>query len=175
MYSSIKSIIKVILIGFLVVLGPFSYCQTLKPLRQTTGLGGQTSQMIVNNRRLVVQQSIGQGSVIGTFSSGSHKLRQGFIQPSNQPSLFPGKDDLSKLNAAVFPNPFSSRITIEIADVVNGSILVSMHDVTGRMVFLNEFPASQILEIDAASLRSGIYIIKVTSQSKFFSSKLVKR
>lgn len=175
MYRSIKPIFKVILIGFLVVLGHFSYCQTVKPLRQTTGLGGLTSQVNVNNRSLVVQQSVGQGSVIGTYSSGTHKIRQGFIQPSNQRSSLAGKDDLSKLNAAVFPNPFSSRITIEIVDIVKGSVVVSMHDVTGRMVFLNEFPANQILEIDAAGLRSGIYIIKVTSQSKFFSSKLVKR
>ncbi len=175
MCSSKQSILRIILLGISVVFANFSYGQTLKPLRQTTGLAGQTSQVIVSNRKLTVQQSIGQGSVIGAYSSGAHKLRQGFIQPANQRSSAIRKEELSKLNAAVFPNPFSSRITIEIADVVKTPILVSMHDVTGRMVSLNEFPASQILEIDATNLSPGIYIIKVSSQSKFFTSKLVKR
>lgn len=167
--------LRVILLGIFVVYASISYGQTLKPLRQTTGLAGQTSQVVVSSRKLTVQQSIGQGSVIGAFSNGSYKLRQGFIQPANLRSSEINKEKLSKLNAAVFPNPFSSRITIEIADIVKTPILVSMHDVTGRIVFLNEFPPSQILEIDAASLRPGIYIIKVSSQSNFFTSKLVKR
>lgn len=42
-------------------------------MRSTTGVAGTTSTLNQGSNTLVIQQSIGQGSGIGTFTSGHEK------------------------------------------------------------------------------------------------------
>lgn len=175
MCSFIQYILRVILVASFIVISKFTFCQVLKPLRQTTGISGQSNELIIGNRKYIAQQSIGQGSVIGTFTNGTHTLRQGFIQPSHQRKSITRKDELSRLNATVFPNPFSNRIVVEISEDIKDPVVVSIHDVTGRVITIKEFSASRTLEFDTGAMHPGLYIVRVSSQSKFFSAKLVKK
>jgi hypothetical protein len=51
-------------------------------VRSTVGVSGSSTDIKIQNTNYVVQQSIGQSSVIGTFAIGDLNVRQGFIQPN---------------------------------------------------------------------------------------------
>jgi hypothetical protein len=54
-------------------------------VRSTTGVSGSSSTIsinnTINNKNYIIQQSIGQASVIGTFNNTEYAIRQGFTQP----------------------------------------------------------------------------------------------
>jgi hypothetical protein len=71
----------------------------------------------------------------------------------------------------IFPNPFSSELTLEFQDV--SEKVLSIFDIEGRLIYK---VAVQTLEvkIDMSDVTAGIYIIKVQEGEKVFSSKLIK-
>ncbi|MEI8137677.1 MAG: DUF4465 domain-containing protein [Bacteroidota bacterium] len=75
------------------------------------------------------------------------------------------------LNFNVYPNPFNSAITISVENesLVNVKIL----DVTGKIVFENEFTEMQST-LNLEVLESGIYFLQITSNNKKAIKKLIK-
>lgn len=75
------------------------------------------------------------------------------------------------LNFNVYPNPFNSAITISVENesLVNVKIL----DVTGKIVFENEFTEMQST-LSLEVLESGIYFLEITSNNKKVIKKLIK-
>jgi hypothetical protein len=83
----------------------------------------------------------------------------------------PAVEDLSASNIMVYPNPFSSKITIrseeEIAEV-------TVLDLRGAIVMNNSVNNSTV-ELDLGTLKSGTYLIKVQTTSGVSVSRIIKQ
>ena len=143
-------------------------------VRSTTGVAGSSEKITSNNNYYIVQQSIGQSSVIGTFENSDYILRQGFIQP-NVLAKIKDKDIPLNLKAIIYPNPFVDNITISFTETVSNKIEVTVFDMLGRLVFSNNYVAKQNLKVQFHNLLVADYILKVTANNKQFIKKILKK
>jgi len=79
----------------------------------------------------------------------------------------------AELVSETYPNPFQNWIKIDLHENLN-NIEVKLIDQTGATVLNNYLEQANTIEINTASIRSGVYILQITSQSKSGSIKLIK-
>lgn len=75
--------------------------------------------------------------------------------PPDQPFL----EEVSDIN--IYPNPASEKINIQIRNLENTSVRI--HDIHGRILYVNDEIISDILEINTSRYEAGIYFIEVHS------------
>ena len=76
--------------------------------------------------------------------------------------------DFETLNVRFYPNPVSTRLSIEAKGVTISE--VSIYDLTGKLV-----KTSQNTQINVSELSSGAYIIRLTDDSgRVMARKLIK-
>lgn len=162
---------------FLVLVSQLSQAQNSTSdylVRATTGTSGSSENVTANNNQYVVQQSIGQASVIGTFYSSDYTVRQGFIQPDVLAKIIDLGIPLN-LEAIVYPNPFVESITISFTEEINGKVEVAVFDLLGRQVFSKSYVANQELNVQFSDLPVTGYILKVTANNKQFIKNILKK
>lgn len=173
---SLKSIAK-ILLGFLFAfyLSCFDcYSQIPIKLRSTTGIAGSTCNVITGGKKYIVQQSIGQASVIGLYKNQYNSVLQGFIQPSL--IVISGlMDKSSTLNATVNPNPFNDNITVTFSDEMTDNLFVTLYNSQGNVVCQCQYAATQNINLNFGNITAGLYVLKINSGGKHLVSKIVKR
>ena len=143
-------------------------------VRSTTGVSGSSSTVSVNNKMYIIQQSIGQTSAIGTFETNDYTLRQGFIQPNVLAKIMDTNIPLN-LNAIVYPNPFTENISLSFDENIIGEVTVSLYDMLGRMLFVNNYEANKSINITLKDLSIAHYILKVSANNKQFIKKIIKK
>lgn len=142
--------------------------------RATTGAAGSSENVTINNKAYIVRQSIGQASVIGTFSDENYTFRQGFIQPN----VFAKIIDLAillSLDAIIYPNPFVESVTISFSEQITDRVEVAVFDILGRLVFSKSYTANQKVNVQFNNLSVADYILKVTANKKQFIKKIIKK
>lgn len=144
-------------------------------IRETLSSGGSSHFVYGENTSFFIQESIGQGSVINTFTSVSnYSARQGFIQPISVAALYNGLDDM--IDASIWPNPFTNTINIILNEpLLGGGLAIAAYDLTGRLVYDNTFSSSPDYTISLANLSNGIYLLKLETQARSFTTKVIKR
>lgn len=169
---------KLLFVGSLLLIGiQFTDAQNTSSdylVRSSTGASGSSENLNVNNKAYLVQQSIGQASVIGTFYDKDYILRQGFIQPNVLAKIIDLGIPLS-LEAIVYPNPFVESVTISFSEQITGEVAVAVFDLLGRQVFSKSYTANDKLKLDLSRLPVTGYILKVIGNNKQFIKKLVKK
>jgi len=89
-------------------------------------------------------------------------------------------DDFTENNyICVFPNPFSNYLNIEFYTVDSQSVNIEISDIVGRIIYSGKKPtfsnSFNFINInDLTCLSRGIYIIKLTSDSISFQTKIIK-
>jgi hypothetical protein len=141
-------------------------------LRSVINNGGSSEPFFIRNRPYLVQQSIGQPGAIGPYETGSYLLRQGFIQPPE--NTVAGKVFADPL-LRVTPNPFSSGITVSLCDTISGEVYVTLHDVYGKKKYGNIHAAARELLLDFPPLVPGLYILRISTGSDYYTAKLLKK
>ena len=143
-------------------------------VRSTTGVAGSSETISANNNSYTVQQSIGQTSAIGTFSTENYTVRQGFIQPDVLSKI---RDIAIPLNleAVVYPNPFVKGVTLSFSEQIKDKVAVAVFDVLGRLVFSKSYAAQQKVQVQFENLSVANYILKVTANNKQFIKKILKK
>ena len=143
-------------------------------VRSTLGIGGFSKTITTNGRSYIICQSIGQSSVIGTYSQNTYTFMQGFQQPINSARIFklPPEDELL-IN--LYPNPFSHYVNISFNDPVAEDVFVQLTDITGKIIYTNKFPAAQLISLPLNHLQYGVYILKVIAGNKQFRANLIKQ
>lgn len=142
-------------------------------VRTTTGVAGSSENVTINNNAYIVQQSIGQASVIGTFSDENYTVRQGFIQPNVLAKIIDLAIPLS-LDAIIYPNPFLESVTISFSEQITDNVEVAVFDVLGRLVFSKSYTANQKVNVQFNNLSAADYILKVTANNKQLIKKILK-
>ena len=128
---------------FFLFINQFSHSQSTSSrylVRATTSIAGSSEKITLNNYDLIIQQSIGQSSVIGAFYQNNFSVRQGFIQPNSISTKIALNLETfqSTLESTVHPNPFKESITLSFSKIVSDKISITVFDILGRMVFSND-------------------------------------
>lgn len=74
-------------------------------------------------------------------------------------------------DVSVYPNPFSSSVWLE--SITSENKLVQVFTISGELL-LTKFFSGNMNEIDMQNQSSGAYIIKITSNNKTLTSKVIK-
>ena len=83
---------------------------------------------------------------------------------------------LNKENIAIFPNPTNGLLTIELNTLGQKTIQISVIDLLGKTVFENKLTFNQGLirkTINLDNLNNGLYLIRLQSEGKIYTEKLV--
>lgn len=161
---------KTYLLALCLCMATISFSQEIA--RSTVGVSGGTTVLENGEKSLLVQHSIGQSSVIGTFTSQKHAVRQGFIQPPIEVKQL--LIDESSLNATIYPNPFSSTLQIVFNEVIDESLSILVYDIQGRVVFDKIAPPEKEVSLDLEHLSSASYVLLVNTQNKQFKATILK-
>lgn len=143
-------------------------------IRSTTGIAGFSETVTVKDNLYTIQQSIGQASVIGTFSTTYYTIRQGFIQPNVFAKII-DKNILLNLVAVAYPNPFIENISLSFNEEIKSDITVTIYDLLGRSLFMKNYAASQNINIELNHLSTAYYVLKATANNKQFIKKIMKK
>ena len=90
-----------------------------------------SSQTLTNG--LYVSQTIGQQSVIGTYTVDGKTYGQGFQQ--SLWSKYISSSVNNTITTITFPNPFISSINFQFSQPIKETISVALFDVRGRLFF----------------------------------------
>lgn len=143
-------------------------------LKETLASAGSSHIVYGTVTSYFVQESIGQGSVINTFTSPTnYSARQGFIQPISASTLYNGFEDM--IDADIWPNPFSESVNITFNEPLVGPIKVLVYDLTGRTVYNRSLAPAQSYILLLDNIARGPYLLKLESQARYLTSKLIKQ
>jgi len=170
--GSFRQPISLICGVFLLMMGHIPmFSQQVVNLRSAFCLGGFSAGITANNHAYHVQQSVGQPGAIGTFTTEGFVLRQGFIQPLNGYGYV--KSDIN-LQVSVYPNPFTSHITICLPDKTPRNMTIKLYDLIGRPLLVQEYEDSQEVTLNLEALAPGHYILSIRTSDKQFVSGIIK-
>ena len=155
--------------AFLISIVPLVAQETV---RSTVGVNGSSKQINAEGKTYVVQQSIGQASVIGDHSTSGITLLQGFIQPPIRVEINTFSE--SSLQATVYPNPFDSNVTVRFSEAIEGTVTVVLYDVSGRIIYNQEKPPSKEIVLDFGFLSTASYLLRVSHEGKEFTANIIK-
>ncbi|MFK5856027.1 MAG: T9SS type A sorting domain-containing protein [Bacteroidota bacterium] len=74
----------------------------------------------------------------------------------------------NKLKVNVYPNPSSDYVQFETSEIGNDRLL-SIYDVTGRIIVTHEFNANKI-QVNIKDLHTGMYTFRVTDENNILNS-----
>jgi hypothetical protein len=78
----------------------------------------------------------------------------------------------TKLSMLAYPNPFSGKFKITLSEIYQ-DVEVTILDVIGKIHYSRSFRSTDLLDIDANHLLSGIYVVQVVADKKKASARLV--
>jgi len=155
-----------------VLLGQNVHAQQATLLRQTVGAAGTTSSFSINDQTYLVQQSIGQASVIGTFTAADTQLRQGFIQAPAGPRAV---QEETLLNVHVYPNPFNRGFNLQFEEALEDQSELQLFDITGRLVFEYTFMPQIQAYVPIGALPAGSYVLQLRVGNRSYTANLQRQ
>lgn len=123
---------------------------------------------------MVVLQTVGQQSVIGSATVSNLTLQQGFQQ-----SLIFKSTPIYGVNTmvtTVYPNPFLGMVNINFSKEIAGEMGIVLYNMFGLMVYQEEKKdPAQTISLDFGHLPSGSYVLQLTSRDYTYSKILIKQ
>jgi hypothetical protein len=83
-----------------------------------------------------------------------------------------------EVNFSVYPVPANDRINIQFGDESTGKINLTITDVTGRIIYSEEFNDSwqgQVHSINSSDFAEGLYLLNVISAGSRSMKKIMVR
>lgn len=127
-----------------------------------------------NASGLSISWTLGE-PVIATFTSTNLMLTQGFQQGNLFGTAAP-KPELPSLSLNMYPNPAINWVKFDLSNAeAKGDFVVEVFEITGRKIIhsnLGQYSDQDTKELSIGSLKSGIYLVKVSIGS--YSSEVLK-
>lgn len=82
----------------------------------------------------------------------------------------------AKPTFSLYPNPVANNLTIELTQIANELVSVSIYSITGREIFTENANVAGNLfskSYDLSSLTTGIYFVKLTNNNRTFVKKII--
>ncbi len=73
----------------------------------------------------------------------------------------------------IYPNPSQNDFTIDLP-TTEKDVLIEVFDVTGKRIFSKNTEGVQNLKLNANTWKSGVYILKISSQNNIWTEKIMK-
>jgi hypothetical protein len=135
---------------------------------QATDTWSQEPDFTGNARQDAVGFSIGKLGYIGT-GGYDHSNARDFWEFCD--TCWVGiQESFSSLQVSVYPNPAGNHLYIGNPDITDISF-AEIFNIYGSLAFSKAFTGN--IEVDISGLASGLYIIKVKNNKKFYSTKLI--
>jgi hypothetical protein len=91
------------------------------------------------------------------------------------PDNITGISDATPLaSAAVYPNPTTNELHIQLPLSVSERVNVRIYDMMGKLVLNNDYNALNLINLSVGNFNKGLYLIQITSGSEVFQSKFGK-
>ncbi len=88
-------------------------------------------------------------------------------------------NDINNDDVKIYPNPFTTDLMIETLNIENGTNIVQVIDISGRVVINQTFESnkgiSNVKVNNTNSLAAGVYFVKVTNNGVVKTMKVVKQ
>lgn len=120
---------------------------------------------------LVVQQSIGQSSAIGNYTSEKFTLRQGFLQPHIR---IYQNSEREETDMTVFPNPFRETVQVQFSKSSEEVVRLNLYSATGALLKSFQNTMARTIQLDLSGWAGGLYILQVDSEQGHYSTKIQK-
>ncbi len=164
-----KGISLIFLICFLMSLSLSIQGQSL---RNESWVAMGSSARPIQGQGLVVQQSIGQSSVAGVFTSATARISQGFLRGIR---VVPTEIKLP-FEVIAFPNSFTNRISFRFTTEHQELTQVRIYDGLGKLVYeASHQPKNNEIQLNLSYLAIGVFVAHLRSGNKFVQSRLIKK
>lgn len=121
-----------------------------------------------------ISQTIGQQSVIGTYTQEGVTYGQGFQQSTW--SKYLNSNTNNAITTVVYPNPFVTTINFQFSQPIKETITISLFDIRGRLVYTEDKKASEtILTIELPNLAASNYLVRLATPNYTFYSQILKQ
>lgn len=88
-------------------------------------------------------------------------------------------DNMGEPNIRIFPNPFNTDLTIEFNNVFKKNAKITLFDLLGNIIMERQLGDTDISSgkytLDVSELKSGMYLIRFTSESYSTTTKTFKK
>lgn len=114
-----------------------------------------------------VDWSVGEMTMVSTFTSASIVVTQGVLQPANANVSVP-QNSLLKNQLKVFPNPVTSLVNLQYSSQTPGTLAYKLLDITGKVLgkqTIEVTPGTTTEQIDVKELACATYMLEVTVTS----------
>lgn len=128
--------------------------------------------VVATSQGFKVSQTVAQQGAVGTFSSKSGIVGQGFQQSkiSNKAPL-----PIDVITTLVYPNPVTDVVNFKLSKSVDGKIAVSFFDANGRLVHFQERElTNNTITITNLMLSDGQYFVKLEGNNYSFGTAILK-
>jgi hypothetical protein len=170
---SIRFCLKILLTAILIsVCFQPALTQESVLIRSTLSAGTPSGSVFFNRSKIYSLQSIGQASVIGSFSKSKLILRQGFLQPDEFREI---RTEPVKLKADIYPNPFLNSFTISFVEEIKDNLTVTLYSINGVFSYSGKFAPLQKITINPGAIPPGLYIIIVWNGKQQYTSGVIKK
>jgi hypothetical protein len=89
-------------------------------------------------------------------------------------SVSVGLNDLTNQEVCLYPNPAISNLTIDLKTAPNAAVTYEITDVTGKLLAMSRTTTHPV-SIDVTDFSSGVYFIRIKTESSFFVRKFGKK
>ncbi len=131
-----------------------------------------TSGSFLQNGSAMLSSTVGEMTMVKTFSGGNSILTQGFQQTSD---IDVGLHTISHNNTlSIFPNPTSGNTTILLPTSAE-EFEVIVFDAIGKIVFrktVHSYSPDKVFHFSLEELTNGAYILKVKTKEDYYSSRI---
>ena len=95
-----------------------------------------------------------------------------------EPKLISDVDDLQieGQTVSIFPNPAGDYFTIATNNITGNSAMVDILDIQGKLIYrerINLDTKNTVTTIETAELKSGMYIVSLSTENAVYSNKLI--
>ena len=132
-----------------------------------------SSGTFFQNSNAMLSSTIGEMTMVETYSAGGSILTQGFQQPFDFSVGIPQHSASHTLE--IFPNPSSGNFTVFLPDHTGGEIAVQIFDAIGKLVFrmvLQMNAPSNRLQLSLDYLIDGMFVLEIKTKSDHYFRKL---
>ena len=121
-----------------------------------------------------ISQTIGQQSIIGTYTQEGITYGQGFQQ--SVWSKYIKSSATNTITTVTYPNPFISSINFQFSQPIKETISVALFDIRGRLIYSEDKKASNnILTIELPNLASSNYLVRLSTTNYTYYTQILKQ
>ncbi len=108
--------------------------------------------------------SVGEMTMVGTFTTPGIIVTQGLLQPSDETATGVATNTTVARQLSVFPNPATSVVNIQYSSATAVTLSYRLTDIAGKVVdkqIVNMEPGTSTSQVNVSTLACATYVLEV--------------